>query len=150
MCEFISWVEFQGKILFLNDKRMSEKESKMRVKFPDKSERVGHGAIRWYYSLGDNDGVQKECTDFSSPSNFPKEIVREFKAGRMRYSIPSDFSIGQILIATSQKAYDDAIAPSQKAYADAIATSQKAYDDAIATNFWKQFKVKKNRKTNWQ
>ena len=42
---------------------------------------TGHGAIRYYY---DNfkGGIDKECEDFSSPDNFPSEIVQDIKLGK--------------------------------------------------------------------
>jgi hypothetical protein len=95
MCEFISWIKKDGKVLFLTDEMMLKKEKKMRVKFPDKSERQGHGAIRWYYQL-ESGGEEKECTDFSSQKNFPIEIANAIKKGEMTYEIIDDI-IKQIL-----------------------------------------------------
>ena len=41
----------------------------------------GHGAIEWYYNLEPNSGTHNECTDFSSPDNFPNPIVSALKKG---------------------------------------------------------------------
>ena len=87
MSEFVSWVEFNGKVLFLDNNRMEGKEQQMKVKYPDKSERQGHAAIRYYYGIKEGDGVDKECTDFSAPTNFPPAIAKAIKTGKMTFCV---------------------------------------------------------------
>ena len=48
-----------------------------------KDDLTGHGAIRWFYGLDSGEGKDQECTDFSSPKNFPAVIVEAIRAGKM-------------------------------------------------------------------
>ncbi len=154
MCEFISWIEIDDKVLFLDDARMKEKERKMEVKYPDKSEWQGHGAIRWYYGIADNNGVKKECINFSSPANFPPVIAEAIKNNQMTYGYANYRQLlnkrGQKKLETNadwRKAYADrekADAYREKTYADhqkawaawkkAYADHQKAYADREKAN----------------
>ena len=85
MCEFISWIEHNGKILFLSDKELKTKRGyKLKEYLGDKlaDDVSGHGAIAWYYKLPErNNGIHRECEDFSSPTNFPPVIVKAIKSG---------------------------------------------------------------------
>ena len=52
MCEFISWIEYKGEILFLTDDELETKEGKDLKKYLGSSyytDIVGHGAIVAYY-----------------------------------------------------------------------------------------------------
>jgi len=129
---------------------------------------TGHGAIRFYYELPLFVGVNKECTDFSTPGNFPPTIVESIKSGEFR-------GLGiaiELLTATTQRAYNEAVAPAWKAYNEAAATVQKAYNEAratawkayneatapvwkayneaAATAFWDLFAIPENRKKEWR
>lgn len=127
MCNFISWIEFAGEVLFLKDSDLELwNKSKDKPKIPDKSERCGHGAIRLYYGLKENDGIQKECTDFSKPSNFPNEIIKAIKSGLMTYATPNNTN--ELL----------------------TATADKAYQEATATAYWELFSKNKNRVACWK
>ena len=42
----------------------------------------GHGAIEHYYPELKGKGRNKECSDFSTPNNFPKEIVKAILKGK--------------------------------------------------------------------
>ncbi len=87
MCEYISWVESNGKVLFLTDKDIKIwNNAKDRPLQPDRSEIAGHGAIRLYYGTKNCDGINKECIDFSTPDNFPSQIVKAIKSGKMTYA----------------------------------------------------------------
>ena len=83
MSEFVSWVEYQDKVFFLQNSDLDTKEG--REVYPKiKDDLCGHGAIEEYYAeLKGKVCVEKECTDFSTPANFPKEIVRAIKKGQM-------------------------------------------------------------------
>jgi hypothetical protein len=83
MCDFISWKEYKGKNYFLQNSDLDTKEGKKLLKPEVKSDICGHGTIESYYPELKDKGVKKECTDFSSPSNFPKEIVIAIKKGKL-------------------------------------------------------------------
>ena len=88
MCEFISWKEVttaDGKdveILFLTyDDIYNSKRGRKLQKFTTPDDFIGHGAIDFFYDLNGK-GIDKECTDFSSPNNFPPIIVDAIKKGK--------------------------------------------------------------------
>ena len=85
MCEFISWKEMpDGSIWFLTEKMIyhTKRGGELR-RHTTQEDWVGHGAIDFYYEDERFNGVQKECTDFSTPDNFPPEIVNAILAGEM-------------------------------------------------------------------
>jgi hypothetical protein len=99
ICEFVSWIEKKvGKkkeVLFLtSDDIFNSKRGKQLQKAMGSTDGIslnGHGSTRWFYGkLNENGeeipleaGRDMECTNFSSPDNFPKEIVKAIKSGRM-------------------------------------------------------------------
>jgi len=100
MSEFISWYERetpQGKeILFLTHQQIFETPDGERMRKETGNDYIGHSAIRSYYHLpesefengnGANDYasyINGECTDFSTPENFPAVISEAIKQGKMR------------------------------------------------------------------
>jgi hypothetical protein len=91
MCHLLSWIESETsnangqKYLFYlpYDQIFNTEDGKKLQEYclhPD--DLVGHGAIRYFYKLSDNSGINKECTDFSDPNNFPVEIQEAIKAGK--------------------------------------------------------------------
>ena len=86
MCEFMSWVEKGNKVYFLTDKQIHETAKGKELQEWSKSsdDLPGHGAIRYFYGLEQEEGINKECTDFSSPTNFPARIAKAIKGGKMR------------------------------------------------------------------
>ena len=84
MCEFISWKEYNGKIWFLTDKVVKPRLAEFKKYNPGwRDDLSGHGAIEWFFNLPSQCEANKECTDFSSPKNFPPEIVEAIKAGAL-------------------------------------------------------------------
>ena len=84
MCEFISWIEYKDNIYFMDDTKLNTKEGRELIKYLGNQyadDIKGHGAIRHYYPEIKDKGVNKECADFSSPNNFPPEIVEAIKRG---------------------------------------------------------------------
>ena len=84
MCDFISWIEYKGDVLFLTKKELGTSRGRALKKYLGsqyENDVKGHGAIEWYYKLKPNSGLHRECVDFSSPDNFPKEIVSSIKKG---------------------------------------------------------------------
>jgi hypothetical protein len=92
MCEFISWIEKEGDkgkkhVLFLTNADLDTRKGKKL----DNRDKTGHGAIREVLGLSASCGQQRECVDFSKPSNFPAEIVKAIKRGVLsKIGTPSD------------------------------------------------------------
>ena len=85
MCEFVSWIEHKGIIYFLSDDELStSKGHELRQYCGSEDDLLGHGAIRKYYNLGQDQGVNKECNDFSSPDNFPAKIQTMIRDGKFK------------------------------------------------------------------
>jgi len=85
MCLFISWVERDGAVLFLTayDIFQTRRGEELRNFNPRSEDWIGHGAIKWYYNIKEP-VIEKECDNFSSPDNFPKEISQAIKNGEFR------------------------------------------------------------------
>jgi len=83
MCEFVSWIEFEGSIYFLMNADIETKEGKELLKPEYIADLCGHGAIRHYYPELIGKGNDKEFSDFSSQKNFPSEIALAIKQGKM-------------------------------------------------------------------
>ncbi len=83
MCEFMSWVEKGDKVYFLTREQIdSPLGETLKRRFPGTGELTGHAAIRAYYDL--ENGKNMECTDFSTPDNFPDTLVTAIKEGQFR------------------------------------------------------------------
>ncbi|MFH1209483.1 MAG: hypothetical protein V1663_01715, partial [archaeon] len=80
MCNLISWIEVNNTIMFLTDDIVKKGLNEFK-KYNNSwiTDIKGHGAIRWFYNNDFKGGISKECEDFTSPSNFPKEIVEAIK-----------------------------------------------------------------------
>ena len=86
MCHFISWIDLEGQLYYLTSKELRSKRGKELKDYLGSAyaeDVVGHGAIDWYFDLKGL-GVHRECTDFSSPANFPDEIVKAIKSGAFK------------------------------------------------------------------
>ena len=163
MCEFISWIEYETQILFLTDADLNTKKGKELTNYlGDKflEDIKGHGAIRFYYEIGDKRGHNKECTDFSSPDNFPSIIQAAIKKGKFS-KIGKPVDIKQLLtspaLAEYNKIKDTAWAEYHKIEGPAWAEYNKIEDTALAEYhkiegpaFWKVARVRINRVECWQ
>jgi len=135
MCEFISWVEKRGKVYFLTGKELfHSKKGQQFLKTISLDDSCGHGTIRAYYGIDAGDGVDRECTDFSNPSNFPPMIVKAIKDGDMR-----GLGIDEDLL-TKQ-----AWAEYEKVRQPALAEYKKVKQQA----FWDLFANPRNRNELW-
>ena len=102
MCEFISWIEFQGSVYFLDDTKLRAEKGQKLLSQCTNDDIIGHGAIMEYFGLTRHQGIHKECTYFSDPKNFPEEIVEAIKMGLFR-----NFGICQaILTQSAQEKYN--------------------------------------------
>lgn len=88
---------------------------------------IGHGATRLFYDNFEG-GEERECTDFSTPENFPDEIVTALKKGEFRGLGLSS----QLLIKTAWAEYE------------------AEYEKVEQELFWNIFDVKKNRNKLWR
>lgn len=153
MCDFVSWIEFDvGKkkeIMFLtyNDIYHTKRGQELRDYTKSDDDLIGHGAIRWYYSV--NGGEDKECCDLSSPDNFPPKISKAIKKGEF-IGLPEFENLGNILTKVAEaeylKARNSAWAEYQKVRNSAWAEYQKVRQAL----FKKIFMQKKNRIKDWQ
>jgi hypothetical protein len=81
VCNFISWIKYQGKIYFLNTEQMNSQ--RLMDWNQSKDDLTGHGAIRFMYDIPQHEGEDCECQDFSNPANFPIVIVSAIKRGEL-------------------------------------------------------------------
>ena len=167
MCEFVSWIETPGKrgpvILFLSAEALATPKG-LEIA-PD--DRLGHGAIRQYYGLAQDEGTNHECVDFSSPSNFPAEIVRALKRGEFRgLGTPKGLlsaatwaeyqQIRQTALAEYEQTRQPAYAEYERVRQPALAEYQQAcqpayaeYQRADRNAFWDLWAVPANRSPAW-
>ena len=157
MCDFLSWIEKPlkkgTKIYFLtydqiyNTPRGEILRKQIRSDKPE--DFYGHDAIRKYYDLTAGTGGEKECVDFSKPSNFPAVIVKAIKRGEFRgFPMPSGLLT---------KALDDKYWADRKALSDKYEADRKALDDkywadrkALSDKYWDLFADLENRNPVWR
>ncbi len=175
MCEFVSWVERTEnncqKIYFLTRKQIfdSPKGDALRKWSGDSNDYFGHGAIRFYYDF--EGGVNKECTNFTDPENFPTAIVRAIKQGDMAGFgiIPSGLLLKPLddkyqadrksldnkyqadlkplddKYQADRKSLDDKYQADRKSLGDKYQADRKSLDD----KYWALFAIPKNRNPAW-
>ena len=83
MCEFVSWKKYKEEVYFLTDADLATKAGKRLLAPEVKADITGHGAIEAYYPELKGKGQNLECTDFSTPANFPPQIVDAIKKGKL-------------------------------------------------------------------
>jgi hypothetical protein len=113
MCEFVSWVEHENKLYYLTANLLNTKEGRALKKYLGAKyyeDIQGHGAIERYFGIKGN---HHEFDDFSSPKNFPKEIVEAMKAGAFR-----GIGIPDASLVLTKKAYADYQSKRDALYAD--------------------------------
>ena len=169
MCHFISWIDLEGQLYYLTAKELRSRRGKELKEYLGSAyadDVVGHGAIDWYYDLKGK-GIHRECTDFSSPANFPGEIVKAIKSGAFKgmgicpellnESAKAEYNkIDQSAWAEYKKINQSAWAEywkiEQSAWAeyDKIEQSARAeYDKIEQDTFWRLVIDAKNRSTAW-
>src|ERR1035437_3261561 len=132
MCNFVSWIEYEGKEYFLVNEDLDTKAGKKLLLSNVVSDLAGHGAILSYYPELNGKGEKKECEDFSTPDNFPKSIAKAIKKGKLsRIGICFD-----VLNEKGKKQYhkikDQALAEYNKIKDPALAEHNKIKDQAWA------------------
>ena len=135
MCEFISWIEKNGRLYYLTDEIIAERLGEFKAHNSGwRVDLLGHGTIRWWFGLKYREGMDKECTDFSSPMHFPEEIGVNIKAGRMTYaSIP----LGLLLppLYANYEAKRDALEANYEAKRDALYANYEAKRAPLYANY---------------
>jgi len=81
MSNFISWIEYKDEILYMTDRNLETSRGKKLSRDIGFEDIAGHGAIRSFFNIPDGKGTDRESTDFSTPDNFPQDIVRDVKKG---------------------------------------------------------------------
>ena len=148
MCEFLSWIEIDDTVLFLTDDDLRTSRGKKLWK-RIKDDARGHGAIREYFDIEPGRGVDRECTDFYTPDNFPPEAVRAIMDGRVkRLAYPEDLchALGSPALAEYDKVRARAWAEYNKVRAPAWAEYDKVRDRA----FWGIWSDDSSRRTAWR
>jgi hypothetical protein len=122
MCEFISWIEKDDKVLFLtyDDIYHTKKGKELQKHCKNSRDYTGHGAIGYFYNLSENTGTNKECTDFTSPDNFPSDIVKAIKLGQF-----TGLGLSKDLL--TEQAYAEYVEIRQAAFAEYMKIQQAAY-----------------------
>lgn len=150
MCERYSWIEKDGKVLFLTpaDVFDTDRGKAMQKWNPRREDWHGHGAIRWFYKL--TGGTDRECTDFRTPNNFPPDLAEAIRDGRMwRFGITDE-----MLAMLTRKAL--AVLKQTTAWAKLNAAQAKldaARDErqlAVIELFAGLWKVRRNRIKAWR
>ncbi len=83
MCDFISWIEYKEDSYFITNSDLNTKQGKKLLDSNYIADLKGHGAIRHYYPELENKGREKECINFRTPDNFPKEIAKALVNGNL-------------------------------------------------------------------
>jgi hypothetical protein len=115
MCERYSWIEKDGEAIFLTayDVFDTKRGRELQKYTTCPSDWYGHGAIREYYGLVG--GSERECDDFTTPTNFPPELVAAIKAGRM-WGFGITESMLSMLTDAARELHAKAIAPAFEIY----------------------------------
>ena len=157
MCEFISWKCFKGENYFLTNADLDTKEGKKLLKPDVIADLCGHGAIEAYYPELKGKGENKECTDFSTPDNFPADIVKAIKQGKLSRIGICLSVLNNLGIAEYNKIKQSALAEYNKIQQSALAEYKKIQQSAWAeykkieqNTFNKIVKQKKYRNNNWK
>ena len=79
MCDFISWVEKDGKLYYLTDAEVFSPKGRKRLQGCRDNDFIGHGAIRKFFGIGNVRGVDREERRFWDGAFIPKEIAAKIK-----------------------------------------------------------------------
>ena len=158
MCNFVSWKEKDGDVFYLTDKDLKPKKFKEFKEYNSnwRDDLKGHGAIDWFYPKLKGKCINRECDDFFSPKNFPKEIVKSIKNMELT---KIGFNLGLINkegIKEYQKIEKPAWEEYKKIrqslweeYQKIIQSAREEYEKIVQPAFWKVFAQKKYRLKEW-
>jgi hypothetical protein len=179
MCQFVSWIEHGGEVYYLKDSDLKPKKFNEYKKYNPRwyEDIMGHGAIRYFYPELKR-GKERECTNFSTPNNFPVEIVKAIKEGKLSLigidinllnskgqseyekieeSARAEYEkIEELAWAEYEKIKESAWAEYEKIKESTWAEYEKIeelawaeYKKSRKTEFWKLFAQEKYRNPNW-
>lgn len=157
MSDFISWIEYRKEILYLTSKDLDTSAGKRLLKEVGVDDIKGHGAIRKFFNIAQDKGTNKECLDFSSPDNFPKDIVRDIKRGLF-----VGFGVAQDVLKQSASEeyrkirhsawveYEKIRQSTRGEYEKIKESAWVKYRKIVGTAFWNLVKIKSNRAKKWR
>ena len=117
MCEFISWKETDGEVLFLTDKDVFSSHGREMLRNNRDNDVLGHGAIDAFFGESAKGAEQCEDQNFWIKDNYPPEIAQHLKNpqtflstwGRvLKKSLRADDAV--YIIENSPKRWRDALA----------------------------------------
>lgn len=168
MCNFISWINYKDQNYYLTNQDLQTKEGKVLLKPKVKADIAGHGAILAYYPELEGKGKHEECEDFSTPKNFPKEIVTDIKVGRfINIGVCTEIlnatglekyeniqqSAWEVYLKIQQPAWEAYKKIQQPAYETYLKIQQSAWEALLKTSnkaFWLIATQKQYRKKEWK
>ena len=137
MCEFVSWVEHEDKLYYLTANLLNTKEGRALKKHLGSAyseDITGHGAIEHYFGIK---GKHCECTDFSSPNNFPAEIVKAMKSGAFRgIGIPDESQVLTKKACTDYWSKRAALYADYRSKRDALDADYRSKCNALYDDYW--------------
>ena len=133
MCEFISWIEKNGNVYFLTTPLVEIERGRTLLR-DSWEDRMGHGAIRLMFGLEQDEGQNRECTDFSSPDNFPRAIAQAIKNGEMR-----GMGVDKALLNETARTEYERIAEAARTEYERIAETARAEYERIAETAWAEY-----------
>jgi len=81
MCEFLSWIEHEGTLLYMDNKTLRDSYTRKIVRTARHNDVLGHGFIREVYDLTVHEGVEHENRDIWDTKRYPEEIREKLEAG---------------------------------------------------------------------
>jgi hypothetical protein len=168
MCNFVSWIEYEGEVYYLTDSDLRTRKGRELIKYCQNDDDLkGHGAIERYFEL-EGKGVHKECEDFSSPDHFPKEIVRDIKRGKFsmigvcpdilneeawkkfKEIERSEWKNYKEVQKSAWKNYKEVQKSELKKYKEIKQFAWKKYKEIVQTAFWEIAILPENRREEWR
>lgn len=134
MCDFVSWIEYNGDVLLLRDKDIRSSRGK-RLHNRIKDDIRGHGAIREYFDLAPGVGVEEEVNEFDTADGINPVVVEAIKNGEVKLTADVDelsVALNPTAMAEYNKACKSARAEHNKMRDPALAEYNKVRDAAWA------------------
>ncbi len=79
MCDFISWIEKGDALLYLTDSEIFSARGRKMSNACKDNDFIGHGAIRKFYGVSPENGIEKEIRDFWNTEKLPSELAEQAK-----------------------------------------------------------------------
>jgi hypothetical protein len=108
MCIFLSWLHYEGQILFITDDTLETNKGKALVEHLDKyywDDITGHGALMHLHKIGSCSGDHMEIAFFSDPGRFPKPILEAIDKCKFRKVGVPEYA-GDMLNKEAYETYD--------------------------------------------